>query len=157
VSQNKTSATHISNLEDHVGYWLRYVSNYVSFAFQKKLEVLNVTVAEWAAMRQLYDLGTTSPSILAQAMGMSRGTVSRLLERLVSKGLVVRELDSADRRYQTINLSEKANALVPQLALIADENDKAFFSHLTDEQRCSLIELIREIAQLHGFKSIPIN
>ena len=33
-------ARHVSNLEDHLGYWIRYVSNQVSHAFSLKIEKL---------------------------------------------------------------------------------------------------------------------
>jgi len=32
------SASNVSALEDHLGYWLRYVSNQVSHAFSLKVE-----------------------------------------------------------------------------------------------------------------------
>ena len=42
----------ISTLEDHAGYWLRFVSNHVSHAFMQKVEAKGVTVAEWARLRR---------------------------------------------------------------------------------------------------------
>jgi hypothetical protein len=36
----------ISELEKHVGYWLRFVSNHVSYAFMQKVEATGVTIAE---------------------------------------------------------------------------------------------------------------
>ena len=39
----------VSPLEKHVGYWLRYVSNQVSYAFRARIEENGVTVAEWVA------------------------------------------------------------------------------------------------------------
>ena len=52
----------ISSLEDHTGYWLRCVSNYVSHAFARKLAEKDVTVAEWALMRVLYGQEPLAPS-----------------------------------------------------------------------------------------------
>ena len=78
----------ISKLEDHLGYWLRAVSNAVSHGFARKVEAEGVTVAEWAFMRVIYGQTEMSPSALAAAMGMTRGAISKLAERLEAKGLV---------------------------------------------------------------------
>ena len=51
----------VSDLETHLGYWLRMVSNQVSLAFAKRLEAKDVTVAEWVVMRELYDVETLAP------------------------------------------------------------------------------------------------
>jgi len=51
----------ISIPEEHVGYWLRNVSNNIAYSFSKKLDASKVTVAEWIILRQMYETGRTSP------------------------------------------------------------------------------------------------
>jgi hypothetical protein len=65
-------SSNIPEMAAHLGYWLRRVSNHVSQAFARKLAEIDVTVAEWAVMRVLYDRELTSPSQLADDMGMTR-------------------------------------------------------------------------------------
>ena len=52
-------------MQDHLGYWLRYVSNQVSHSFSLKLAARDVTVAEWVVLRELYDTDAMAPSALA--------------------------------------------------------------------------------------------
>ena len=51
----------VSELTQHIGYWMRFVSNHVSHAFMLKVEAQGVTVAEWAAMRQMFFGVTGNP------------------------------------------------------------------------------------------------
>jgi DNA-binding MarR family transcriptional regulator len=81
------SKSDVSALEDHLGYWLRYVSNQVSHAFSLKVEARGVTVAEWVVMRELHEHVSTSPSALADRLGMTRGAISKLADRLETKSL----------------------------------------------------------------------
>ncbi len=60
-----------SNLEAHLGYWLRTVSNSVSRSFANSVEAEGVTVAEWVFLRVLYDIDGSSPTTLASQMGMT--------------------------------------------------------------------------------------
>ena len=79
-----------SLLTSHMGYWLRYVSNHVSHAFARKLEGHDVTVAEWVVLRELFDGENIAPSRLAEKLGLTRGAISKLADRLIDKGLVAR-------------------------------------------------------------------
>lgn len=145
----------VSALEDHLGYWLRFVSNQVSHAFARKVAALDVTVAEWVILRELYDADTLVPSALAEKIGMTRGAISKLADRLAAKSLVIRKASDDDRRYQTLALTREGRALVPRLAAIADENDAAFFSHLKPAERKAIENAMRAIVRRHGFRTIP--
>lgn len=145
----------VNALEAHLGYWLRFVSNHVSHAFGRKLEAEGVTVAEWVVLRELFGLGETAPSQLAESLGMTRGAISKLVERLVEKGLVNRASSETDRRSQRIALTETGRDLVPLLARRADENDAEFFGHLNAEERQRLFALLQGIIARHGLKTVP--
>lgn len=145
-----------SQLNDHVGYWLRYVSNHVSHAFAGKVEGHGVTVAEWVLLRALFDAGEMNPSQLAELIGMSRGAISKLVERLCQKKLLARSSSDADRRYQTIRLTSAGRRLVPTLARLADQNDREFFGHLPLEQKQLLVRILENIVRQHGWKDIPV-
>lgn len=148
--------TQPSPLDAHLGFWLRFVSNHVSHAFARRVETHGVTVAEWVVLRQLFSLGVTPPSRLAEELGMTRGAISKLVERLLSKGLVSRTAGANDRRFQSVALTSEGLDLVPVLAALADENDAAFFGHLSGEQQVALKTLLEDIVRRHELKDVPV-
>jgi DNA-binding MarR family transcriptional regulator len=136
---------------------MRLVSNQVSHTFARKLDASGVTVAEWVVLREMSEgAGTTSPSAVSNLTGLTRGAVSKLIDRLFRKGLVARRESSHDRRYQDIELTPAAVALVPKLAKLADENDEAFFGVISAVERRALREMLIRIADLHHFSQPPI-
>jgi DNA-binding MarR family transcriptional regulator len=146
-----------SDLTAHLGYWLRYVSNHVSQAFARKVEAHGVTVAEWVLMRQLLDEEALAPSRLAERMGMTRGAVSKLADRLIAKSLLARASNPADGRAQTLFLTRAGRSMVPKLAALADANDAEFFDHLAPKDRAALLSLLRQIVEKRGLKSLPVD
>lgn len=150
------TSTSVSNLETHAGYWLRMVSNHVSHAFKLKVEAQGVTVAEWVVMRRLFDLGEVHPSQLAESLGMTRGAISKLIERLLAKSLVIRRAEGADRRFQTVRLAATGRRLVPVLAAMADANDAEFFGHMSAEELSALTTSLKEIVHRKQLKSVPV-
>jgi DNA-binding MarR family transcriptional regulator len=147
----------VSDLEDHLGYWLRLVSNHVSHAFKLKVEARGVTVAEWVVLRSLFTGEERNPSQIATKLGMTRGAISKLVDRLVDKQLVSIRAEKQDRRYQTIRLSAAGNQLVPHLAALADANDFEYFGHFTGKQRAQLVRLLQAIVARGELRGSPIN
>lgn len=144
-----------SNLDHHLGYWLRFVSNHVSHAFGLKLQAEAVTVAEWVVMRELFDGDGMSPSALADRLGMTRGAISKLADRLVAKKLMDRLSSTADRRQQSLSLTGAGRKLVPKLSALADRNDAEFFGHLKPAEHAALEKILRDIVRRHDLKTIP--
>lgn len=145
----------VSDLETHLGYWLRFVSNAVSQSFQRKVEAAGVTVSEWVMLREMFGRGETSPSDLVERTGLTKGAVSKLLMRLEAKGLVERTVVAIDRRNHTLVLTPQALLLVPRLARLADENDAAFFGHLPEDVLTTLRETLQALVTHHHLREIP--
>jgi DNA-binding MarR family transcriptional regulator len=147
----------VSGLEDHLGYWLRFVSNQVSHAFSLKLAARDVTVAEWVVLRELYAQdAAVVPSTLAKRLGMTRGAISKLVDRLEAKSLVTCVSNEKDRRYQALALTAAGISLVPQLSALADQNDAEFFGHMTREDRATLENVMKEIVRRRALRTIPV-
>ena len=150
-----TSAHPVSDLEAHLGYWLRMVSNAVSQSFARRVEAEGVTVAEWVFLRMLWDIDPVAPSLLAGRMGMTRGAISKLADRLNGKALVERRADPVDGRAQILSLTAAGRVLVPRLAALADVNDAAFFGTLSPEDRNDLERLLRKIVSDRKLTDVP--
>lgn len=145
-----------SQLEDHLGYWLRFVSNHVSRRFQQLLEAEGTSVTEWVALRALFEQVETSHAELMQRLGMTKGAASKIVSRLEEKGLAQRRPAGSVQRVQVLSLTRKGKALVPRLSALADQNDAHFFGHLSAEQRKALRGILETLVVHHQFKEIPV-
>lgn len=146
-----------SDLHHHLGYWLRMVSNAVSHSFARKVEGEGVTVAEWVFLRVLYDVDRIAPSLLAERMGMTKGAISKLADRLLEKDFIKREANRDDGRAHVLALTPMGRSVVPRLAEIADANDASFFGALTADERSCLEKLLRKIALARELTNLPID
>jgi DNA-binding MarR family transcriptional regulator len=148
--------TELRSLESHLGYWLRYVSNHVSHAFALKLAEAGVTVAEWVVLRELYD-SESAPSALADRLGMTRGAISKLADRLIAKDMIVRRANATDRRFQSLALTSQGRAITPKLAALADRNDAEFFADLDVETCERIMGAMKDIVRRKGLRGAPVD
>jgi DNA-binding MarR family transcriptional regulator len=138
-----------SELHKHIGYWLRCLSNLVSNAFAEKLAAQDISVAQWVVLRTLYDKRHVTLNEAAHEIGVDKSSLSRMVERLVQKGLLIRA-EGSDRRSIGLTLTPAAMKLVPQLAKLADENDEQFFRGLSPRQRKEFLSTIKQLLDANG-------
>ena len=134
-----------SGLHDHVGYWLRRLSDEVHLSFERKLAAHGVTVAQWNVLVTLFRGEGETVAEVARFIETDAAAVSRLLDRLAEKGLVARSADAASRRRVLLALTPRGAGLVPMLVELADQNEEAFFGTLPLAQRAELAGLIQRL------------
>lgn len=155
VSMETKPAPAISGLETHLGYWLRRVSNSVSSGFVQSLQAKHTSVAEWVLLRHLWDRTHATPGEMAEALTMTRGAISKIIDKLESKGWIRSRINPDDNRGQRLSLSGAGRRVVPELAAIADRNDEKFFSCLSSEERTALRRLLGKLATCHQMQNVP--
>jgi DNA-binding MarR family transcriptional regulator len=129
----------------------------VSHAFSLKVAERGVTMVEWVVLRKLYDCDAMAPSVLAEKIGMTRGAISKIVDRLEAKGLLKRTTSNEDRRYLALALTPQGRAIVPKLAALADRNDAEFFDHLNADERDAIKNAMQDIVRRQGLKSVPVD
>lgn len=146
-----------SELSDHLGYWLRKLSNAVSQSFADRLARHAVSVPQWVVLRTLLDHESLSLKEIVSRVEVDQGSLSRMVDRLLARGLVQRKADASDRRAVAISLTKAGRDLVPKLAAVADRNDEAFFAGLSPRQRKDFIRTIKTLlSQNHSDGRSPV-
>jgi DNA-binding MarR family transcriptional regulator len=144
-------------LEVHLGYWLRLVSNHVSGRFANALQNRQLSVAEWVALSHIDKHAGNTAANLAGVMNMTRGAVSKVLDKLAEKQWIVRVPSPGDNRAQLLSLTPSGRRILPQLRKIADDNDEHFFASLGAAERAALRRLLEKLADAHLISAVPID
>jgi DNA-binding MarR family transcriptional regulator len=145
----------LSDLELHLGYWLRRVSNHVSGAFARALQTRHTSVAEWVVLRHLQERPGITSGELAEALALTRGAVSKVIDKLEAKNWITRSARPQDNRVQLLSLTRQGRRILPRLAEIADQNDQKFFECLDNDERGALRRLLGKLAEFHQIRNVP--
>lgn len=145
----------IPDLEAHLGYWLRRVSNAVSGAFARALQEKQASVAEWVLLCELHKRGQAAPADLADFLSLTRGAVSKVVDKLEAKGWVQTDAKKGDSRYRLLSLTRAGQHSLPQLAEIADENDAAYFACLSAKEQVTLRRLLVKLSEQNRIQDVP--
>ena len=143
-------------LEVHLGYWLRRVSNHVSGTFAKALQERQVSVAEWVVLSQVEEHPEIRPAELAETIGLTRGAISKVLDKLEDKKWLTRKTLEADNRGQLLYLTQQGRRILPELREIAGRNDRRFFDCLNTREKMTLGQVLRKLTTSNESWDVPV-
>lgn len=147
----------MNDLEDHLGYLLRRVSNQVSGEFERALRARSISVAEWVVLSRVGSKRGITSGELANELNLTRGAISKIVEKLEAKGLISRSSVEDDARVKKLFLTGNGNELLPQLVQIADDNDRRFFDGLSSSEKKALRRLLQKLAETNRISDVPID
>ncbi|HSN10607.1 MAG TPA: MarR family transcriptional regulator [Propionibacteriaceae bacterium] len=98
-------------------------------------------VSAFLTLNQLVYRGATRPTDIADALGIGRPNVSRIANRLVDEGLIVRVADPQDERGILLALSPEGRLYAERIAAIAEGRVRAALTTWTPAEAAQLTEL----------------
>ncbi|RDS82896.1 GNAT family N-acetyltransferase [Dyella monticola] len=103
-----------------LGSRLKALSDHFYGAADEVYQTLGATIeSRWLpVLRYLWDVGPSSVTEVADAIGQTHSAVSQLTDKLVHAGMVRRQRDPADGRRTVLVLTEKAHASLAELGPI---------------------------------------
>lgn len=116
-----------------------WLMNLLSKLFKKH----GITAPQYNLLRILrgqYPL-PASVTLLRERMLDKMSDASRLVDRLVNKGLVERKICPHDRRKVEVQITEKGMKLLEEIDKLNDQTDRVF-SHLTEQEAKTINELL---------------
>ncbi len=91
--------------------------------------------------------GTLGPAELADAAGVSRATMTGLIDTLERDGLVTRAPDTVDRRMMLVRLTDKGRALLEEILPEHFKRMSWLMSPLSEFERQTLVQLLNKLHQ----------
>ncbi|WP_082918046.1 MarR family winged helix-turn-helix transcriptional regulator [Oceanobacillus sp. Castelsardo] len=95
------------DLAEFLGESIDFIHRYTMKSLQKQAEEHGVTIPQVRVLGEVYAHKTVSIKQLSQNLKMTQSTVSDIVDRLVSKGFLVKNSNPKDKRLVDISLSNR--------------------------------------------------
>ncbi|MFA5064090.1 MAG: MarR family transcriptional regulator [Dehalococcoidia bacterium] len=113
-------------------------------AHQELLD-LDLTTPQLKVVLLLYLGGSARMSALASALGVTLATATGIVDRLVDRGMVIRENSIEDRRVVVCRLSDRGHELTDRLYISARERARDLLQGFTEAQLNKLDEALNSL------------
>ena len=134
-----------SGLLELVGYNCRRAYLTILPLFLKRMEKYELRPADYTVITLIRANPNITQKRLSQAIDVSPPNLATLLDRLETRGLVVRQRNPADKRSQTLSLTKEGRALCQKADKNAQQLESEATDMLTNEERVELLRLLQKI------------
>ena len=130
---------------DPVGYLIGDVSRMIRTVYDRRVEPLGLTRAQWRVMTRLNRLESCTQTELATELEIEKPTLGKLIERLEAKGWVERRADANDARSKLVYLTPAAGTVLQQMHSEAEEVVAGIFAGVSADDAGRLHEMLDHI------------
>jgi len=120
------------------------------FAYDRSdpLFASQLTMSQLKILLLLYRLGDTSGRELAGLLGVSLATLSGMVDRLVTHGLVTRAEDRHDRRVRRITLSGAGTEMIGNIITAGTEKQARLLRRLTADELHTVADAMQALVRV---------
>jgi DNA-binding MarR family transcriptional regulator len=112
-------------IDESIGYLIKRVRSMLSNAVEREIAEFDVTYEQWGVLLMILTQRGETAAVLAREMDCDTGSMTRMLDRLEAKELIVRTRSTDDRRRVQLELTASGKRLAERLvtAIVKVLND----------------------------------
>ena len=132
-----------ASIHTSVGYWAGLLARSMEAEFNRRLAPYGLTRMSYAVLGAMVFDTKSTPSDVADFLGLDRAAASRLLDKLEAQGLIRRDRDQGDRRAVTIRATSLGETLAHEMQAHSRAVNATFTADLTPEQTDAFIRTVK--------------
>ncbi|MEP4037517.1 MarR family winged helix-turn-helix transcriptional regulator [Pseudophaeobacter sp.] len=139
--------TRSNSIQDYLSYALAAAHRKMSASLNARLKQHGIQIEAWRVLETLEAGQRLTMGQLAEVVLMNPPTLTKLVDRMVSDGLVHRQVAQVDHRQINVLPTALGRKRMLQIRQEVQEQDAEFQSLLGKEEVGKLIELLRGVVQ----------
>ncbi len=130
------------------GHLIRRAHQLAWSKFVKHTSSTGLTAVQFGILLSVLEFPAIDATRIAELLSIDKTTIGDIIQRLVNKGLLLRETNAKDKRSKRVELTDEGRRVVQEVirvrAAIADD----ILSPLTPRERATLIKLLRKLVDI---------
>jgi MarR family transcriptional regulator, transcriptional regulator for hemolysin len=132
------------NIEEAYAYYIHRIDRMFGIHFQNmvKKNSIDVTIEQWFILNRLYTEDGISQVEISDKIFKDKANITRMIDGLENKNLVIRKDDASDRRKFKVYLTKEGRELTKRLIKIALTERKNIYKGLEQSDLRKLKQII---------------
>jgi DNA-binding MarR family transcriptional regulator len=142
-----------SFVDDYLAALLAQASHLISNEFHRIVNQNGFSISEWRVLASLYDNPNLSIGRLSEITLSKQPTITRLLNRMSSKGFVIKVDHPIDKRVTLVRITPTGEKIVKKLIDLAKDHESKVLSPFGKEHSEALKEVLRQMILIRQIQS----
>ena len=134
-------------LTQSVGFHLNKARNGLLMEIDAALRPLDITGQQMGILLSLTQGAASTPLEISKLLEIDTGLMTRMLDKLESKGMVQRQRSEADRRVVNLILTDKGRDVASRIPDIAPDVLNHRLRHFTRDEFSEFLRLLRKFTE----------
>lgn len=133
------------NLSESFGYHFNIIFVNIKKMMEARLKPYNLTHLQFSILINLYKNNVTTQKEMLKYINGDEASVTRLIDRLESKGFIQRVQSQQDKRKKELLLTQEGVSLTQEIISCAKDVNKELVKDLNEVQAKQLLELLQKV------------
>jgi DNA-binding MarR family transcriptional regulator len=138
----------VTNLNDMPGHLIRRLQQIAVAVFHAEVGAIgfDMTPVQYAALTRVGEHPGIDQATLAGLIAYDRTTITGVVDRLVQKGFLSRDVSATDRRARVLHMTEDGRAALEKLTPAVERAQQVMLSGLQEEEAAEFLRLLKKAA-----------
>jgi DNA-binding MarR family transcriptional regulator len=132
----------MEKFNDSLGTQLNIIARSLRVALEKELSHLGISPSQWMLLMALHEKDGQGQTELGKMVNQDNATITRSLDKLQERELIIRVQDQGDRRAQIVSLTPKGRTACKEWNFIGQAVNHKASKGLTVTEKKKLLEML---------------
>ncbi len=132
-------------LDDYLLYLMARASHLVSSDFRNRLKQEKIGVPVWRVLVTLRHRDALTIGELGEFVLQQQSTLTKVIDRMTSDGLVDRQFSETDRRKVYVAITSKGREITEELLPLAIHHENQVMLDFSEEERVALKDMMKSL------------
>lgn len=143
------------NIETEIITAIRRIMRAVDLRSRQLLDQTGVTGPQLAALQLASRIEDASASAISKHLHLSRSTVTGVLDRLETRGMIRRSRNEHDRRGNVIEVTPRGRDLLASAPPLLQDQFRRKLAELEEWEQSSILASLQRLAAMMGADDLP--
>ncbi|WP_100012353.1 MarR family winged helix-turn-helix transcriptional regulator [Lentibacillus sediminis] len=125
-------------------------AKYMQEIVKKDISSHGMKISDFAVLEALYHKGRQTIRQISEAVLISTGSITYVIDKLEAKGLLERKHCREDRRVVYIHITDKGTQLMDEIFPQHQQVIEEIFTDISDTEKEQLIDLLKQVGKQEG-------
>ena len=132
------------DMDRSFGYLINRLSIAHKNSFNKLIKPYGVSPEQWTVLFRVVEKDGISQKELSDSTYKDQGNLTRMIDKLVEKGYLLRDADVNDRRSIKLFATHSSKQLVEKIAPLSQSQNEKLSGGFSEEEKTKFIELLNK-------------
>jgi DNA-binding MarR family transcriptional regulator len=140
------------------GHLIRRTYQISQALFLDETTELGLTSVQYSALNAICELPDLDQATLSRLIAFDKTTLVKVLDRLVTKGLVTRERSTTDRRRHVLNATAEGRRVIGEIVPMLERAQDRLLAPLGPDEQTVFLSLLSKIVQVNNvYSRVPLD